>query len=488
MNAVAEARLASAAKESVESPALVVDLDGTLVKTDLLLEAVLVLLKQKLYYAFRLLLWLMKGKAYFKRQVARQVSLDVAVLPYREEVLDYLREQRAHGRKLVLATGCDIQIARLVADHLDLFDLVLASDGETNLTGASKRDRLVNEFGEKHFDYAGNGRHDVAVWASARKAVLVNPSPRVRSKAAQVAQVECVLEGPRKGLADYLKPLRLQHWWKNILVFVPLLAAHRFDEIGLLAKLLLAFCSFGCFASSGYLMNDLFDLPADRHHPTKRFRPFASGDLPLWYAFATIPALAGIGCLIGTMVSRPFLEVVLSYFALTLTYSLYLKRVVLLDVIVLAGLYTMRIMAGAAAIAIWPSHWLLAFSTFFFFSLALVKRYSELVIMRKIDGDRAKARGYELDDGELLAAMGVASGFLAVLVLALYINSDKAQALYGRYQLIWFLCPLLLYWISRVWLIAHRGKMPDDPMVFAMNDRTSRILILLMSALVVLAL
>ena len=487
MKVIAATRLTSAGKDPPQSPALVVDLDGTLVKTDLLLEAILVLLKQKPRYAFCLLPWLVKGKAHFKRQVAQHVSFDAAILPYREELLDYLREQRTDGRRLVLATGADMQVARLVADHLGLFDLVLASDGLTNLSGASKRDRLVQEFGEKHFDYAGNGRHDVAVWASARKAVLVNPSARLHSRAVKVAQVDRVFERPRKGLADYLKPLRLQHWWKNVLVFVPLLAAHRLDEIGLFAKLLLAFVSFGCFASSGYLINDLFDLPADRHHPTKRFRPFASGRIPLSYAFAMIPALAGLGSLIATSVSRPFLEVAWSYFALILIYSLDLKRVVLLDVIVLAGLYTMRIMAGAAAIAIWPSHWLLAFSIFFFFSLALVKRYSELMIMRKIDGDHAKARAYELDDGELLAAMGVASGFLAVLVLALYINSDKAHDLYGRYQFIWFLCPLLLYWISRVWLIAHRGQMPDDPVVFAMNDRTSRILILLMSALVVLA-
>jgi 4-hydroxybenzoate polyprenyltransferase len=201
-----------------------------------------------------------------------------------------------------------------------------------------------------------------------------------------------------------------------------------------------------------------------------------------------IPALLGLGCLIGMMVSRPLLLALLVYFTLTLSYSLYLKKVVLLDVVVLAGLYTMRILAGSAAVAIWPSHWLLALSTFLFFSLALVKRYGELVIMRTIDGDGAKARAYELSDGELLAAMGIASGYLAVLVLALYINSDTAQVLYGRYQLIWFLCPLLFYGISHIWLIAHRGKMPDDPLVFAMSDRTSRILGLLMLAVTVLAL
>lgn len=285
-----------------------------------------------------------------------------------------------------------------------------------------------------------------------------------------------------------LKLLRLRHWFKNTLIFVPLLAAHRFDQPGLIGKLLVAFISFGCFASAGYIINDLHDRSADRHHPTKRSRPFASGEVPVSAAYIIIPALLTSAGLLALSVSQVFLEVALTYFALTVTYSLYLKRYAILDVIILAGLYSMRILAGAAAIAIWPSQWLLAFSTFFFFSLALVKRYGELVIMRKIDGDHATARGYELDDSELLAAMGVASGFLAVLVLALYINSDKAQLLYGRYQLIWFLCPLLLYWIGDVWLVAHRGNMPDDPLVFAMHNRTSQILLFLMALVAVLAL
>src|SRR5271166_5040827 len=256
MYAVQNIPLAGQTKEAETSPPLVVDLDGTLVKTDLLWEGVLILLKQKPWYAFVLPLWLMTGKAHFIRQVAQQVSLDVAVLPYRGEFLDYLRAQRAQGRRLVLATGGDIKTARQVADHLKLFDVVLASDGETNLSGATKRDRLVAEFGEKGFDYAGNGRHDLVVWAAARKAILVNPSRRARS-AARISQVDRVFEEPRKGLADHLKPLRLEHWLKNILIFVPILGAHRFDEIELLGKLLVAFCSFGCFASSGYLINDL---------------------------------------------------------------------------------------------------------------------------------------------------------------------------------------------------------------------------------------
>jgi 4-hydroxybenzoate polyprenyltransferase len=346
----------------------------------------------------------------------------------------------------------------------------------------------VSEFGEKGFDYAGNGQRDLVVWSSARRAILVNPARLVTSRIGKVAQVDCVFGDRRRGFVDHLKPLRPQQWLKNILVFAPLFAAHRFYEVDLLGKALLAFLAFGCFASGGYLLNDLLDLPEDRRHPQKRFRAFAAGDLPLSYGLAMIPALLGLGCLIGMMVSRPFFSALLTYFALTLTYSLGLKKIALLDVVVLAGLYTARILAGSAAVAIWPSHWLLAFSTFLFFSLALVKRYRELGIMRTIDGDGARVRGYLLSDGELLAAMGIASGYLAVLVLALYVNSETAQVLYRRYELIWFLCPLLFYWISHIWLIAHRGRMPDDPVVFAISDQTSRILGLLMLAVTVLAL
>jgi 4-hydroxybenzoate polyprenyltransferase len=488
MKGAAEFRLPSSAEQSTQLPPLVVDLDGTLVKTDLLVESLLVLLKQKPYCVLQMPVWLLRGKAYFKQQISKRITLDVAALPYRDDLLTYLRAQRAAGRSIVLATAGDVRIARQVAAHWDLFDLVLASDGTTNLSGESKRDRLVDEFGEKGFDYAANHRKDLVVWASARKAIVVGPGPGVSSSVASVAEIDRTFEDRRKTFSDYLGALRPHHWLKNLLVLVPLLAAHRFEEIPLLGYALLAFVAFCCFASAGYLMNDLLDLPADRRHPSKRYRPFASGDLPPSYALGMIPVLVGFGCLVGALISPVFLGFTLLYFGLNITYSLYVRKIVLLDVILLAGLYTLRVIAGSAAVAIWPSHWLLAFSMFLFFSLALAKRYGELVIMRRIDGDGAKARGYVLGDGELLSAMGIASGYLSVLVLALYISSSTARALYGRYELLWFLCPLMLYWISHIWLIAHRGRMPDDPLVFATGDRVSRILMLLMLAISLLAL
>jgi 4-hydroxybenzoate polyprenyltransferase len=436
-------------------PVIVVDLERTLIKTDLLLESLIALVKQSPWRLFILPFWLAKGLAHFKRQVAQRVALDPAALPYKEEFVDLLRTERAQGRELALATAADELLARRVAGHLGLFEYVLASDGRANLSGKARRDRLMEQFGPDGFEYAG-------------------------FKYAAAPQ--------RQNPVAYITALRPRQWVKNFLVFAPLLAAHRFDDPVLFGRALVAFIAFGCIASSGYLINDLLDLAADRRHPRKKFRPFAAGDLALGYAFFAIPALICLSCLLACLLPKLFFPAVAAYFALSLTYSLYAKAIDILDVIVLAGLYTMRLLAGSAAVGIWPSHWLLAISTFLFFSLALVKRYGELAVMRRIDGDQAKARGYESSDGELLASMGIASGYVAVLVLALYINSETAQTLYGRYQLIWLLCPLLLYWVSHIWLIAHRGRMPDDPVILAFEDRTSRILLALMLAVGIFAL
>ena len=453
------------------APPLVVDLDGTLVKSDLLIESVIALIRKQPLFLFLFPLWLLHGIAWFKEQVARRVALDAVTLPWRGPFIDSLRQQRAEGRSIVLATGSDRRIAAQVADHLKLFDTVLASDGVVNLCGKAKRDCLASRFGENGFDYAADGggfrRRDRAVWASARKAIRVGSGADIRTR---------------------IEALRPGHWLKNVLVFVPLVAAHRLFDDALIGKCLLAFVAFGLCASSGYLFNDLIDLEADRHNPQKRLRAFAAGDLPLSYALTAIPVLLILGAVLGALVSLPLAAILALYFAMSAGYTLHIKKVAVLDVLFLAGLYTVRIMAGSAAVGIWPSHWLLAFSTFLFFSLALVKRYGELVIMRRVDGEGAKARSYELSDGELLAAMGIASGYLAVLVLALYIATDKAHALYESRELLWFLCPLLLYWISYVWLTAHRGRMPGDPVVFATGDRTSRILLLLMVATAVVAL
>ena len=466
---------------------LAVDLDGTLVKTDLLVESLLVLVKRNPLYAFFVLFWMLKGKAYLKHQIGRRVTLDVSSLPYHLDLLIHLRNLHEQGRRLILATAADERIARQIADYLQLFDTILASDGITNLGGVRKRDRLIDEFGERGFDYAGNGRDDLMVWAAARNAIVVSSRPKIQKAAGKLTVVAQLFEQRKTGVKRYLEAVRLHQWLKNSLVFVPLLAAHRLHQAPLLAPACLAFVAFGLCASSVYVLNDLLDLSEDRRHPRKRYRPFAAGELSLLSGFVLAPTLLVLSILLSLSLPGAFLGVLAAYYSLTLAYSFYIKYIMMLDVIVLAGLFTVRMMAGSAAVDIWPSHWLLAFSMFLFVSLALVKRYAELVIVRKERGENAGARGYVVGDRELLSAMGSASGFISVLVLALYITSGAALKNYGHHRVIWLACPLLFFWISYIWLLAHRGTMHDDPLVFALRDPGSWTVFLLMTAVMIVA-
>jgi len=454
---------------------IVIDLDGSLLKSDSLVESLMIFFKSDPLSFWRVFVWLIKGKAYLKRQVAKSVSLDVSSLPYNIDILHYLRDEHDRERTLILATGADEHIAQPIADYLHMFDSVIASDGTTNLSGIHKRDRLVAEFGEGGFDYLGNELKDLSIWQVANESMVVGSKKFIGSIEDQISNVKRVFELEPVGFSEWTHALRLYQWLKNILVFVPLFAAHRFFDVDLIVSSTIAFFSFGLCASSVYLLNDLLDLTEDRRHPRKRFRPFASGSLPLVYGLVAAPLLLIASILTALILPLTFLLILSIYYVTTLLYSLRLKRVVILDVILLAILFTERMMAGSAAINIWPSSWLLALSMFIFTSLALVKRYAELATMRKEYGENAKARNYIVSDSELLMAIGVASAFVSILVLVLYITSGTAQLFYGRHNLIWLVCPVLLYWLCYIWLIAHRGDMHDDPMIFALKDQTSRI-------------
>jgi 4-hydroxybenzoate polyprenyltransferase/phosphoserine phosphatase len=477
---------------SAEIP-LVVDLDGTLIRSDLLPEAALAFLRAHPLQVWKLPIWLFQGKAVLKENLARNTELDASVLPYRREILALIEEERKKGRAIVLATASHRSFAERVAAHLDCFDAVLATEGGLNLVGAKKRDALLARYGERGFDYAGDSSDDLPVWAVANRAYVVGASRHVESLAQKAGNVKYVPADARGGLDClklWFKALRWHQWMKNLLVFAPIFAAHRLGDVGALTQAALAFALFSLCASSVYLTNDLLDLSDDRHHPTKRGRPFAAGSLSLWQGIGAAPVLL-FAAFAFALLCQPlaFTGVLAGYAILTLTYSLVLKRLMAFDVIALSILYSLRIFAGAAATGIPLSFWALLFSTFIFLSLALVKRHAELGRERdqgKVE--KTRGRGYYPKDLEMISALGAAAGYLSVMVLALYIHDPGTVVFYRRPEIIWLACPLLLFWMTRVWLLTHRREMHDDPVVFALRDRVSRIVGLLFCAVFWIAL
>lgn len=461
---------------SLEKKPICVDLDGTLVNTDLFVESLIALLKKNPFYVFLIPLWLAKGKAFLKRQVSLRVSIDVGSLPYNGELLEYLHDARQRNRPLVLATASDYLVASRVAKHLGIFSDVLASDGKINLSGTRKLETLREHFGSKGFDYAGNARVDRKVWVQADESILVNASKRLAVEAACKFNVTKTFDSQKKCRLVLFRAIRLHQWSKNLLVFVPLLLAHKAADWRLTGDGILSFLAFSLAASAVYVMNDLFDLEVDRNHPRKRNRPLPSGDLNIVHGIALVPLLLGGSLLVSLALPARFGIVLSLYLALTTAYSLYFKKIVLIDVVLLASLYTIRIIAGAFAVGVKISPWLLAFSMFIFLSLAFIKRYSELFMMRNENMEISKGRGYLAGDLEQIARLGTSSGYISVLVLALYINGAEVVELYRHPYLLWMICPLFLYWISRIWLYAARGAVHEDPIVYAIKDKTSYVI------------
>ena len=456
-----------------EAQVIAVDLDGTFTLTNTLHESVLTLVRNKPFILLILPIWLFHGKAYLKQKVAEHSELDVTTLPYNQSLIDWLKEEKLRGKKIVLSTAANEKIAKAVVTNFDLFDETIASDSTTNLKSALKRDALQERYGDKGYDYAGNSNDDVEVWAGASNAIVVNASESVVSKATKLTSVSQIFSTERASFAIWIKALRVHQWLKNLLLFVPLIAAHQIDNFQSLGLLVIAFLSFSLCASSVYITNDLFDLESDRRHPRKRLRPFASAKLSVLQGVFAAPLLISASFLIGTLVGLDFLIVMLVYLFLTVIYSFSLKRLVLVDCLTLATLYTMRIIAGAAAVSVSLSFWLLAFSIFIFLSLALIKRYAELLVQSREGKNSAHGRGYLVTDAPLLQALGVSSGYISTLVIALYLRSENVMSLYAQPLAIWLLIPILLFWVSWVWLKSSRGEMHDDPIVFAAKDKTS---------------
>ena len=484
-------------------PALCVDLDGTLVKSDTLHDSALAVARHRPAALLNIPGWLLQGKAALKRHIANTIRLDVAHLPYNRELLQYLEKQRATGRPLYLATAADADTANRIATHLGIFTGVLASDGQLNLAGKNKLAAFQSRFGD-NFSYIGNALPDLPLLEHCQEPMVANPTPGLRAalRRAGITPVHTFKERVSP-LKAWLKAIRLHQWAKNFLIFVPLLLAHAWAS-GLVAGATLAFFSFGLCASATYIVNDLLDLEADRQHPRKRRRPFASGDLSalsgMLVAVLFLAASLTLALLVPHAIAvlspqllhliKPhyFLLWLAIYLFTTLAYSLRLKRLVLVDVIVLSGLYTIRIIAGSAASGIAVSTWLGSFSIFFFLSLAFVKRFAELEKLRERGGVSAGGRGYHIADIEQLRSFGSASGYASVVVLTLYISTLDAAHIYQHTRRLWLLVPVLLLWISRLWLVASRGYLNEDPVVYAITDRRSLLLGLVVVAIVLSAL
>ena len=443
---------------------LVVDLDGTLVKTDLLFESYFGALQGGIRHHHGVLRSLRQGKARLKAYLAAAGRVGYATLPYDPAILDLLRAARKEGRRTVLATASDEVHARAIADHLGLFDEVVASDGVSNLAGAAKAQRLVELFGRGGFDYVGNGPADLAVWAEAAEAYAIRPSPRVRRALDRLGKPVHQVESPAATLRLWLRAIRAHQYTKNLLVFVPLLASHQFTASPFLSACL-AFLAFSACASGVYLLNDLVDLAADRDHPTKKERPLASGAIPIATGVALVPAFFCLAAVLAFTVSPAFAGTLAVYLGLTTAYSLYLKRKMLVDIVVLAMLYTI-----------------------IFTSLALIKRYVELTVRADAGLEDPTSRNYKKTDAEIVAMLAAGSGMNAVTIFSLYVSSSTVQELYSRPALLWLICPILLFWISRALLMAHRRLMHDDPILFAIRDRNSQLAAVLIAGILFLAL
>lgn len=463
---------------------LVVDLDGTLLRSDLLFESFWSAFGRDWRSPLLAMAALTGGWASLKHHLALVSAVDVSTLPYDPKVIAFVQEWRKYGGRTALVTASHHDLAKSIASHLGIFDEVHGSDGKLNLKGERKGEFLEERFGSKGFVYMGDAKADLPVWKRAAKAITVNAPASLRRDAEHVCDSVEHLVSDAKSVKPYIKALRPHQWLKNVLVFLPILAAHQLDY----QTFLMSFLAFACFslvASSVYVLNDLLDLAADRAHPRKKLRPFASGSIPIAQGTWMAAVLVVLGGLLAISISPSFLLIMVAYYLLTTAYSLHLKRRIVIDICVLAGLYTARIIAGGVATEIPLSVWLLAFSVFFFLSLAGVKRQAELIDSAERGKLKASGRGYHVDDLPIISMIAIGAGYVSVLVMMLYVNSPAVVKLYAHPETLWGVCAVLLYWITQTVMVAHRGQMHDDPVVYAAKDRISQMCLLIILGFVV---
>lgn len=455
--------------------ALVIDLDGTLVATDTLWESLLCLIHQQPLVMLLIPFWSFKGRAGFKQQIVKRVELDVSKLPFRPEIIELINSAHLEGRSVILATASHKNVAENVAKHLGIFDKVIASTGQLNVKGTEKLDAIRELLGDQPFEYVGDSSADLPIWKAADVATVVMPTPKLWNSLECVKNRKAIgqREEPIKSSA-IIRTIRIHQWAKNLLLFVPLVLAHKINDGEAILFALIAFFAFSLCASATYIWNDLLDLPSDRLNNRKTNRPLAAGVLSIIEGVVISLVLLSAS-LITSLMLLPveFTLMLVGYIVLTLSYSFYLKKKLMIDILILGGLYAYRILIGAVAISVVVSPWLLAFSIFFFLSLAFVKRFTELAKMSKESKDKLPGRDYSPRDLDIIRSFGTNSGYISVLVMAFYINSPAVSQMYSSPNWLWLMCPVLLYWISRIWFLAERGQMHEDPILFAVRDKIS---------------
>ncbi|HVZ96512.1 MAG TPA: UbiA family prenyltransferase [Chitinophagaceae bacterium] len=464
---------------------LVVDLDGTLIKSDLLHEGLFMLIKKNPIIFFQYLVWLLKGKVYFKKQLFKLVHLKYHLLPFNQEILSFLQQESESGRQIVMATASLTTVADKVAEVHPLFSKVYGTE-EINLKGVNKANLLLEEFGQSKFDYIGNSVADIPVFICARYSYIVRPSRALKRKARKIAGVKYIWNSSQS-VWDFIKAIRVYQWLKNLLIFIPVITSHQFFSAAILSKTLAAFFAFSFIASAGYIFNDIADLNSDRGHPKKKFRPLASGKISLPAGVILMACFLLSGLIIAFQLNLYFLISLLVYLAISISYSFFFKKLVLYDVFILTVLYSSRIIAGGLVTGIIISSWLIAFSTFIFISLAFVKRYSELMKVDKESGLKERRRGYVPNDLIFLQTMGIGSGLVSTVVFSLYIDSPDVILLYKHPKLLWITSLFFLFWISHIWIITSRGRMTDDPIIFSVKDPTSYIVFAIILSIMFLA-
>ncbi|MCE9642929.1 MAG: UbiA family prenyltransferase [Candidatus Andersenbacteria bacterium] len=452
---------------------LCVDLDGTLVRTNTLLETTLITLKKNPFFLISLVKGLPRGKAFVKRLIGKQFSTDPATLPYNTEFLDWIRQERANGRTLILATASDELIAKKIADYLGIFSAIIASTPEKSVTADGKALVLCAMYGSSNFSYAGNSHSDLSVWNCSNNAILVDAPNNITSQIKKEVHIEkefTTHTAPK--LKVIAKTMRIHQWVKNTLLFIPALAAHELFQTHTAIQAIVGFLSFSLLASAVYIFNDITDIPSDRAHATKKFRPIASGAIAIKQALA-LGVICSVASIALSLLALPisFLLILAIYLGINICYSLFAKKIAYLDIIILASLYVLRVFAGSFATGIATSKWLFVWTLFFFLSLAIMKRVIEL--LKHTKEEKLHGRGYHKADRLILEYAGIASASISVIILALYIHSPSIFVLYTSPALLWGMVGVVMLWLGRIWTLALQGELPDDPVLFAATDPIS---------------